>query len=52
MMNVLTIRKSKTKAKFQLDSNGNGLKSHLDDDSFWPKLSGFFVKYVTTLGWT
>jgi hypothetical protein len=44
MTNVLIIGKSKTQAKHELDSNGNGLRSHLDDDNFWPKLGGFLLR--------
>jgi hypothetical protein len=31
---------------FELDYNGNGLRCHLDDDSFWQKFGNFFTKEV------
>ncbi len=36
--------------RFELYYNGNGLRCHLDDDSFWQKLGDFFTKEVTKLG--
>jgi len=38
------LERAKTQARLELDSNGNGLRSHLDDDNFWPKLCGFLLK--------
>jgi hypothetical protein len=35
---------AKTLAKLDLDSNGNGLRSHFNDDNFWLKLGGFLLR--------
>jgi hypothetical protein len=29
---------------FELNSNGNGLGSHFNNDYFWPKLGDFLLK--------
>ncbi len=39
-----SLERAKTQAKLELDSNGNGLRSHFDDDNFWLKLGGFLLR--------
>jgi hypothetical protein len=35
---------AKIQAKLELDSNDNGLRSHLNDDNFWLELGGFLLR--------